>query len=319
MAKESNPELKPIEVRRTACAVALVGCVAWALGSELLAMVDRWSGDPRYSHGYLVPLFALALLWLRKGQMPSTAPRDHSWIGALLLVLLGACVQAGGGFVGSPWLSGLSLILYLLGVAILWGGWPALVWAGPSIGFLAFMIPLPYRFEVALGPPLQALATKLSTFSLQVLGLMAFSEGNVIRLGEHRIGVVEACSGLSMLMTFMALATGAALVVKRPLIDRLVLVAFAVPIAIIANVLRIVITGVLYNSANNKLAEHFYHDLAGWLMIPLALFMLWLVVAILARMVVDIEEESPLVVGLQESSAPFVVPAMSPEQKRHRR
>src|SRR5207253_599308 len=95
------------------------------------------------------------------------------------------------------------------------GGWRALHWARPSLAFLLFMIPLPYRVEVALAQPLQRVATVSSTYVLQTLGFMSFSEGNVIRLGETRIGVVEACSGLSMLLIFFALATAVCLVVKR--------------------------------------------------------------------------------------------------------
>ena len=71
--------------------------------------------------------------------------------------------------------------------------------------------------ENALGPPLQWLATLASTFTLQTLGFMAFAEGNVIQLNDAKIGVVEACSGLSMVITFIALSVGMALVVDRPL------------------------------------------------------------------------------------------------------
>ena len=98
---------------------------------------------------------------------------------------------------------------YLTWVGLLcsWEDGRLLEWAWPSIVFLAFMIPLPWRVENALGPPLQSIATTVSTYLLQTLGFMAFAEGNVIQLNEARIGVVEACSGLSMLITFVALST----------------------------------------------------------------------------------------------------------------
>src|SRR4029077_18020581 len=106
-------------------------------------------------------------------------------------------------------------------------------WAWPSMVFLAFMVPLPYRIETALGAPLQAIATTASTFLLQTLGFMAFAEGNVIELDEAQIGVADACNGLSMLVTFIALSTAAALVVRRPLVDRLVLVISSIPVALL--------------------------------------------------------------------------------------
>jgi exosortase len=119
---------------------------------------------------------------------------------------------------------------------------------------------------------------------------MAFSQGNVIRIDEHRIGVVDACSGLSMLMTFLALATAAALMVRRPLLDRVALVAAAIPVALAANLFRIVLTGVLYVKAGSRAAELFYHDLAGWLMIAAALGLLWLFWAAWNWLIVEPED-----------------------------
>src|SRR5262249_40857049 len=158
---------------------------------------------------------------------------------------------------------------------LLLGGWRILRWALPSIAFLAFMVPLPWRVENALGPPLQFVATTVSTYLLQTLGFMAFAEGFVIHLNEAKIGIVEACSGLSMLMTFIALSTAAAMVVKRPMLDRVVLVASAIPVALLANITRITLTGILHETVGGGAADAFYHDLAGWLMMPLALLFYW--------------------------------------------
>ena len=188
---------------------------------------------------------------------------------------LGAMVQLVGGHFRIGTLDGLSLLAYLSGIALLLGGWPILDWAWPSIAFLAFMIPLPFRVENALGPQLQTIATTASTYLLQTLGFMAFAEGNVIQLNEARIGVVEACSGLSMLITFVGLSTAAALVVKRPLLDKIVLVVSSIPVALLANIVRIAVTGILHEMVGGHAASTFYHDLAGWLMIPFALILYW--------------------------------------------
>jgi exosortase len=155
------------------------------------------------------------------------------------------------------------------------------------------MVPLPWRIETAMGPPLQFLATTASTYLLQTLGLMAFAEGNVIHLNDTKIGVVEACSGLSMLMTFIALSTAAALVVNRPLVDRLILVASSAPVALLANVARITLTGVLHETAGSHVSSTFYHDLAGWVMIPLGLGLYWLEIAVLSRLLIDDRREAP--------------------------
>ena len=141
---------------------------------------------------------------------------------------------------------------------------------------------------------------------------MAFSEGNVIQLNEARIGVVEACSGLSMLITFIALSTGMALVVKRPLLDKIVLVLSAIPVALVANIARITLTGILHEKVGGKVADHFYHDLAGWVMIPFALFLYWCVIWVFSHILVEVEE-APVLVGVSASGA-RPSPATTPRQ-----
>ncbi len=276
-----------------AVSVLLGGCLLWSLWPALVGMADRWARDPRYAHGYFVPMFSLALLWMRRSRlMTGVKPKKSTW--GLAFVGLGAAVQLVGGYFRHGTIEGLALLPYLGGLALLMGGWRALEWAWPSIGYLAFMIPLPWRVENALGQPLQSIATTVSTYLLQTLGFMAFSEGNVIQLNEARIGVVEACSGLSMLITFIALSTAAALVVTRPLLDRIVLIASSIPVALVANIARIILTGILHERAGAHVATTFYHDLAGWLMIPFALMLYWIEIWILSRLLIETKYEGPL-------------------------
>jgi exosortase len=181
------------------------------------------------------------------------------------------------------WLDAASLLACLAGLTLLLGGKRALIWAWPAIAFLGFMIPLPFKLQVALAQPLQRVATLASTYALQTVGLSALSEGNVILINETRIGVVEACGGLSMLVIFFALSTAFCFFVDRPLWQKLVLVASAVPIALIANITRITVTGVMHETVGHKAADLVFHDLAGWLMMPFALALLWLELKALGR------------------------------------
>jgi len=263
----------------------LGACLLWSLWPALAAMTDRWSSDPRYAHGYFIPLFSLALLGMRRARLNGVEPSKSTW--GLAFLGLGAAVQLVGGYFRIGTLEGIALLPYVAGLALLWGGWRILEWAWPSIGFLAFMVPLPWRVENALGPPLQFIATTASTYVLRMLGFMAFAEGYVIQLNEARIGVVEACSGLSMLITFVALSTAAALVVKRPLLDRIVLVASSIPVALLANIARITLTGIFHDTVGGHVASTFYHDLAGWLMMPLALILYWFEIWILSRLLIE--------------------------------
>jgi exosortase len=144
------------------------------------------------------------------------------------------------------WLDGASLLPALLGAAMLLGGREAARWCWPAVLFLVFMLPLPFRLEVALAEPLQELAVRLSTYALQTLGQPALADGNIIRIGDLELGVQEACNGLGMLMTFFALATALALLIERPWWTKAVLFGNAVPIAVLSNVIRIVGTAFLF-------------------------------------------------------------------------
>lgn len=163
------------------------------------------------------------------------------------------------------WLEMVSLLPVLAGVALLLGGRPALRWSCPSIGFLVFMFPQLHRVETGPSRPLQAVANRISTCALPTVGLPTFAEGNVIFVNEASVGVVEACNGPGMLILFFALATTGAIPVRKPLLDKLVIVASAVPIAVLANVVRIVANSVLLEVAGRRWADLVFHDLARWL------------------------------------------------------
>ena len=269
----------------------LVGvCLLWSLWPALASMVDRWSTDPRYAHGYLVPFFSLALLWMRRDRLHDGKLGTSTW--GLAWWRLGVAFQTAGGYSHHGTLEGFALLPYLGGIALLLGGWRALDWSWPSIAFLAFMIPLPWMVENALGAPLQFIATSVSTYLLQLLGFMAFAEGYVIHVNDAQVRVVEACSGLSMLITFVALSTAAALLVKRPLVDKAVLVASSIPVALLANITRITLTGILHARVGDHVASRFYHDIAGWLMIPLAAILYWFEIWVLSRLLFERNDEA---------------------------
>jgi len=183
-------------------------------------------------------------------------------------------------------LDAMSFLLCLAGLVLLFAGRGGLLWVWPAFLLLALALPMPHQVRVGLAHPLQRLATVVSTYVLQTIGFPAVAEGNVILLREARIGVVEACGGLSMLIVFFALATAVAILARRPLLDRLLLVASAIPIAVIANVARIVVTSIVHDQVGAD-AGALCHDLAGWLMMPLALALLALELKLLDRVLLE--------------------------------
>ena len=157
-------------------------------------------------------------------------------------------------------------------------------WTWPAIFFLLFMIPLPGFLANRLSGPLQHVATLSSTYLLQALGVTAISNGNVIWLSESKIGVVEACSGLRMLMMFGAVATGAVLLIETSKWEKAWLIASSIGIAIIVNIIRISAGGVVQELKGPAFADKIFHDLAGWIMMPLALVLLWFEVLLLSKL-----------------------------------
>jgi exosortase len=143
-----------------------------------------------------------------------------------------------------------------------------------------------------MASPLQRIATLASTNVLQTFGFFAQSEGNVIILSEVELGIVEACSGLRMLVVFLATSTVVALLIRRSLLQRVIVILSAVPIALFCNVVRITVTGMLHEGTKHEFATFVYHDLAGWLMAPMALALLGIELVVLRRLF--IAEDAPV-------------------------
>ena len=257
----------------------LVGLLGWSYWPGLLVAAGTWT-SPQYSHGWLVPLFAAGMLAWRWQAVASVTTLEQ--VSGLAILAASLAVRLVAAWYRIVTIDMDTLVPALVGVVLLIGGLPMLRWAGPPVVFLIFMYPLPDEATRYLLGPLQTVATIASTYLLQTLGFEAFREGNQIVLGESRLGVVDACSGLRMLTIFVALTVGWVLVDRTAWWERLAIVASAVPIALAVNVVRITATGMMV-TVNEDLAERVFHDWAGYVMMPLAVGLLvavrWLVAA----------------------------------------
>lgn len=256
--------------------------LVWAYWPALTNLVHRWLSDARYSHGFLVPLLALLVWRTRRRTHPAVEARSSWW--GLPVLLSGIALRLSGAYYYLDFFDGLSLLPVLWGLALLAGGWPLAIQTGPAIGILFFMLPLPFQMEGALSAPLQRLGTAVSTFALQTLGLPAVSEGNIILIDDLSIGVLEACNGLGMLSAFFAISTTVALLIQGPPLDRLIVFLSAIPIGVLMNLLRLTATGLVYAVIGAPAAQTFFHDLAGWLMMPLAFAAVGLELYLLRRL-----------------------------------
>ncbi len=261
-----------------------------------------WFWDnPKYSHGWLIPIFTVILLWMRFEPFGSVTLAARMTGLAVLAASLGMRLFMTYYTYRVPEMY--SFVPAVAGVFLLVGGWNTVRWAWPAVGFLIFMFPLPGFLDRELLAPLQEIATRASTYALQTLGIPTYNDGNRIVIGEIQLGVVEACSGLRMLTIFVGLAVAITLVTDRPWWERIVIVLSAVPIALAVNIVRITVTGILHLTVGPELADLVFHKLAGWIMMPMALGMLYVEFQILSHLVIDDEDSGPLQIGSGRSGA----------------
>jgi exosortase len=276
-------------------AAPVVAALAWAYADSFQKLVQLWIAEPDYNHGFLVPLFSVYLLWHRRKLINRPALRG-SWWGAVLLVMAAAMRWISAYFF-YPTLDVPSLIPCLAGIVLLVGGWTALSWSWPSLVFLVFMMPLPAGIAGLFSHRLQRIATLCSTWLLQLFGVPAVSYGNVIRLSNGELGIVEACSGLRMLMLFLAISVGASFLIDRPLWEKTFVAASALFIGVITNVIRITATALLFEYVGEELAHRVFHDLAGWLMMPLAMLFMGVEIWLLSKILISPQQSPPMVVS----------------------
>lgn len=271
--------------------VVVCACILLTVffGSNIPALkwlYAAWTSGPDNSHGFLVPIFSLWLLWHRRSFAPNLEQpisRTAIIIG-IGLIIAGMAIRCAGIYMRMISAESVALLPTIAGIFCLCAGLQAGRWAWPSILFLFFMIPIPGPLGGLLSGLLQRMATISSTYLLQMAGIPAVSEGNLILLTEKTLGVAEACSGIRMLTSFFALSVGMSLSIARPTWEKILISVSAPVIAIIANILRISATAIAYEYGSDKMAELIFHDLAGWLMMPVGLFLLWIELFLIAKL-----------------------------------
>jgi len=238
------------------------GLILGALYSPILrALASQWWDDANYSHGFLVPLFSGVLVWRQRARLRALAPRG-SVLG--LPVLLGGLGLLVLGDLGSEnFLLRSSLIIILAGLVLFHLGPGVFRIVLFPLSFLFFMVPLPGVVFYAVTFPLQRLAAEQAAWVLDLLGVPVLLDGNVIHLSQISLGVTEACSGIRSLISLLAAAVAGAYLLLPSGWAMAVSVASAVPITILANVGRVVTTGLIGQWVGVEYAAGFFHEFAG--------------------------------------------------------
>ena len=245
----------------------------WLYWSTITRLVGQWFHDPNFSHGFFVPLFVGFVVWQRRHHLAQFRTQP-SWFG-LALIALALALLVVGQLGAENFLARFSILLQLAGIVILFLGWNffrALLfpWA-----CLLLMIPLPTLVLSQITFPLQLLASRLSADALELLGVPVALEGNILRLAAMPLEVAEACSGIRSLISLLTLAVIYGYLMETRVWVRWLLALASVPIAIAANSVRIIGTGLLVQYWDADKAEGYFHASWGVIIFVVSLLMLY--------------------------------------------
>jgi exosortase len=253
-----------------AISVVLIAFLYW---ENLRHFVMVWGNDDNYSHGWLVAPLSLYFAnhaaeryQRRKGQSPVTDQRSGVTLGVSLIVagLVGRLITV---FLPIGLVADCSMIVAFAGVVSLLFGLPTLRKYAFPIAFLVFMVPLPVALYTMLANPLQLIVSKVASGVMTACGIPVLCEGNMLTLpGDIRMFVAEACSGMRQLTGFLALTAAVAYLSGKPGWYRVILVASAIPVAMVANIARVIVTGLIMYFIDPNYAKGAWHTVEGMIL-----------------------------------------------------
>jgi len=283
---------------RSIVKIAILGGLFVAMNNwQFRPLVDMWIADPNWSHGFLIPLFSLYLLYARRAELLA-APREICLLGLPIMIVGIICTILGFYPIGTYWISQLNMVVVLFGLVLYLAGPKVIRLAWLPIVYLALAMPIPEMLYARIAVPLQEFAAKGATTFLQLCGVemsVTASRLDVVSLSgaTYQLTVAEACSGIRSLIAYLALGVAWAYLEYRPVWQRVVLVAAAIPVAILVNVIRVTITCMMYVLDRPELGQNFMHTFMGMVMLIPALALLWLLSWVLANLFIEVDEEAP--------------------------
>jgi exosortase len=238
-------------------------------------LVYDWYTIPDYSHGFLVPFFAAFLIWDKRKVLKAT-PIRQTWSG-IALVVFSIMVLILGVYGVELFTARISFILLMTGLIATFFGWAMVRELRFPLLVLVLAIPFPAILFNRITFPLQLLASRIASDILPWLGVPTLHEGNVIELPVMKLEVAEACSGIRSLMSLFTLAVFYGYFLEKTTKRRVILALASIPIAVTANVARIVGTGLCVQYWDPEKALGFFHEFSGWVMFVVSLACLYLV------------------------------------------
>jgi exosortase len=241
-------------------------------------LIDDWAHDGNYSHGFLIIPISLFLLFQKRNELLFPAQTNRLGI---LLFLIGCLGLIFGAAASELFSTRLSIVIVITGLALHYLGTANFKKVWFAFFFLLFMIPPPATIYYSFTMPMQLFSSKMTGNLLHFAGVVCHREGNIIFLPGYALEVTEACSGLRSLVTLMALSALFGYLILPGKVRPTILFFSAIPIAIVVNVLRLIVTAIEAYAISPKLAENFLHELSGILVFIVALICILLIAGLL--------------------------------------
>jgi exosortase len=234
-------------------------------------LLSEWRDNPYYSHGVLVPLLSLFLIWRGRQALAQRAPSNWGY----LVIAIGVGMLLLGLWFSAYWIAGFSLPVVIAGIVIaLLGLQVARRWAFPLL-FLLLMVPLP--FDVWVAQWLETPTASASTALVQLLGIPAENKGSLIQLPNAAFAVGGVCAGLRSSIALFTLALFVVIVgTPGGARNKAALLALVIPLALVANTVRIAVLLGVANAWGSDAAMNYYHDYSSYVFFALALALLFL-------------------------------------------
>ena len=262
-------------------AAIVLGAVLVVYWSVISGLITAWSTDDNYSHGFFIVPLALYFAWERRHKIAST-PIVPSIAG--LLVVAGSLFLLIAGLLGAElFLSRVSIIGTIAGAVLFLYGWPMLRVAMFPLAFMLLMVPLPAIIFNKIAFPLQLLASHVGEKTITTMDIPILREGNVLILANATLEVAEACSGIRSLVSLFTLGIVFGYFVDRRPWVRATIALSAIPVAILANGLRVASAGVAAHYFGSAGVEGLFHEFSGWVVFVLAFLMMFVLQRLLHR------------------------------------
>ena len=248
----------------------------------VLKLIHDWSIDPNYSHGFLIPFITAYMIWHKRKALSQTPVKPNTW--GLVIVGGGMFMHIVGNVGSELFTMEVAIIVTLYGLSVFLLGWPITKQITIPLAYLLFMVPIPAIIWYKIAFPMKLFASAIAESVVQGIGIPILREGNILHLANTTLEVADACSGLRSLTSLLALGGAFAFISPLPVISKWVLFLSAVPIAIVVNIVRLVITAILAQKYGAQVAQGFLHEMSGILVFVVAFILLYLVYVALARL-----------------------------------